>query len=270
MSDLKSGAIGWVDLTVPNAPALRDFYSAVVGWTPQDVKMGDYADYTMRASGTGEAVAGVCHAKGNNVGLPTQWLVYVSVPDLDASLAKIRSIDDDRILRRLRALVESIVRTNASQPIEFHITRDVIPIFSVLAHFMVVYKAEPGVEIIRDGDGGDFMLMVLEGEVEVHKRDRWNTPQLLATVEAGRTLGEMSMIDGQARFATCIATAPVVIAVLDRENLARIIVEQPLLGAKILMELVLMLSQRLRATSERLLGLLDEKAEAGSMPHHLL
>ena len=59
-------------------------------------------------------------------------------------------------------------------------------------------------------------------------------------------------------------------AVLTRESLARIIVEQPLLGAKILMELVLMLSQRLRATSERLLGLLDEKAEAGSMPHHLL
>src|ERR1044071_1645863 len=105
----------------------------------------------------------------------------------------------------------------------------------LLAHFMVVYRAEPGVEIIREGDGGDFMLMVLEGEVEVHKRDRWNTPQLLATVEAGRTLGAMSMSDCQARFATCIATAPVMIAVLDREYLARIIGEQPLLGAKILM-----------------------------------
>ena len=134
----------------------------------------------------------------------------------------------------------------------------------LLAHFMMVYRAEPGVEIIREGDGGDFMLMILEGEVEVHKRDRWNTPQLLATVEAGRTLGEMSMIDGEARFATCIATAPVVIAVLDRENLARIIVEQPLLGAKILMELVLMLSQRLRATSQRLLGLLDEQSQGAA------
>ena len=64
--------------------------------------------------------------------------------------------------------------------------------------------------------------------------------------------------------ATCIATRQVVIAVLDRENLARIIVEQPLLGAKILMELVLMLSQRLRATSQRLLGLLDEQAHGAT------
>jgi len=128
----------------------------------------------------------------------------------------------------------------------------------LLAHFMEMYRAKPGIEIIREGEGGDFMLMILEGKVDVLKRDRQNTPQLIATVDAGKTLGEMSMIDGEARFATCVAIEPALVAVLDRENLARIIVEQPMLGAKILMELVLMLSQRLRSTSQRLLGLLDE------------
>ena len=127
-----------------------------------------------------------------------------------------------------------------------------------LAHFMDVYRAEAGMEIINEGEGGDFMMMLIEGKVDVSKRDRWNTPQPIAQVEAGRTLGEMSMIDGEPRFATCVAVEPTLIAVLDRENLARIIVEQPLLGAKLLMELVLMLSQRLRATSEKLLGLVDE------------
>lgn len=134
----------------------------------------------------------------------------------------------------------------------------------LLAHFMAVYRAEPAAEIIHEGEAGDFMLMVLEGRVEVHKRDRWNTPQLLASVDAGRTLGEMSMIDGEPRFATCLSAEPSLIAVLDRESLARIIVEQPLLGAKILMELVLMLSQRLRATSKRLLGLLDDNAHGAT------
>jgi CRP/FNR family transcriptional regulator, cyclic AMP receptor protein len=134
----------------------------------------------------------------------------------------------------------------------------------LLAQFMEVYRAPPGAEIIREGAGGDFMLMLLEGRIEVHKRDRWNTPQLLASVESGRTLGEMSMIDGEPRFATCVAAEPSLIAVLDRESLARIIVEQPLLGAKVLMELVLMLSHRLRATSQRLLGLLDEQSQGGA------
>jgi CRP-like cAMP-binding protein len=126
-----------------------------------------------------------------------------------------------------------------------------------LTEFMHVYRAEPGMEILREGDGGDFMLLVTEGSVEVSKRDRWNTPQVLAVLGPGSTLGEMSMIDGEPRFATCVALEPTLVAVLDRESLARVIVEQPLLGAKMLMELVLMLSQRLRATSARLLGLSD-------------
>jgi len=139
-----------------------------------------------------------------------------------------------------------------------------VPEVRLLAHFMDVYRAAPNTEIIRENDGGDFMVMVLEGRVEVRKRDRWNRMQLIAEVGPGRTLGEMSMIDGEPRFATCVAIEPVLIAVMHRESLARIIVEQPMLGAKILMELVLMLSQRLRATSARLVQALDAQARQES------
>jgi len=135
---------------------------------------------------------------------------------------------------------------------------------SLLSHFMEVFRAAEGMEVIREGDGGDFMLIVVEGRVEVRKQDRWNSQQLIAVVEPGRVLGEMSMIDGEPRFATCVAVQPTLVAVLDRESLARIIVEQPLLGAKILMELVLMLSQRLRATSDRLMQQLDEHGPHGA------
>ncbi|OGA15837.1 MAG: hypothetical protein A3I63_09095 [Betaproteobacteria bacterium RIFCSPLOWO2_02_FULL_66_14] len=128
----------------------------------------------------------------------------------------------------------------------------------LLAHFMKVYRADAGVELLREDDAGDFMLMLIEGQVEVRKRDRAGEPRAIALIEPGRTLGEMSMIDGAPRFATCVAVAPTLVAALDRENLARIIVEQPMLGAKILMELVLMLSQSLRRTSERLLGAYED------------
>jgi CRP-like cAMP-binding protein len=131
---------------------------------------------------------------------------------------------------------------------------------------MNVYHAPAGSEIIREGEAGDFMLMMIEGKVEVLKQDRSNMPQLIAVVEAGKTLGEMSMIDGEARFATCVSIEPTVLAVLDRENLARIIVEQPMLGAKILMQMVLMLSQRLRSTSGRLLQLMDQQSQRATKP----
>lgn len=83
----KPGEVVWRDLTVVDAKSLRDFYAAVVGWKFDDVEMGGYADYAMRPPGGGEAVAGVCHARGVNANLPAHWLIYVLVSDLTASLA---------------------------------------------------------------------------------------------------------------------------------------------------------------------------------------
>jgi predicted enzyme related to lactoylglutathione lyase len=87
------GRIGWIDLTVPDATKLRDFYRDVVGWTTSDVQMDEYSDYCMHPPDGGAApVAGVCHARGPNSGLPPVWLVYLTVKDLDASLAQCRAL----------------------------------------------------------------------------------------------------------------------------------------------------------------------------------
>jgi predicted enzyme related to lactoylglutathione lyase len=83
---LKPGSIGWTDLTVPNATEVRDFYSKVAGWGSTDVDMGGYSDYGMTLPGEGGMVAGICHARGVNAGLPPCWIVYIIVPDLDASV----------------------------------------------------------------------------------------------------------------------------------------------------------------------------------------
>ncbi|MEM9209277.1 MAG: VOC family protein [Pseudomonadota bacterium] len=80
------GHIAWHDITVPDAPALRDFYTAVVGWKAETVSMGSYADFNMVRPTTGEPAAGVCHARGENADLPPQWLMYIVVADLDTSL----------------------------------------------------------------------------------------------------------------------------------------------------------------------------------------
>lgn len=81
------GTIGWIDLTVPDAEGVRDFYRDVVGWTPTDVAMGSYNDFAMVPPGADNAVAGVCHARGDNAGFPAQWLIYVYVENLDRSVA---------------------------------------------------------------------------------------------------------------------------------------------------------------------------------------
>jgi hypothetical protein len=86
------GRIAWLDLTVPDASATRNFYRQVVGWSVQDVEMRDggerYADYNMLGE-DGSPAAGVCHARGANAGLPPVWMIYLPVGDLAESLRRV-------------------------------------------------------------------------------------------------------------------------------------------------------------------------------------
>lgn len=93
MSDSNSqmGKIGWVDLTIPNADEAREFYSQVIGWESEGLDMGGYSDYVMK-SADGQGTAGVCHKRGGNADLPSCWLIYVNVPDLDRSLQQCRDL----------------------------------------------------------------------------------------------------------------------------------------------------------------------------------
>lgn len=88
MTDTRIGTIGWLDLTVENAEAIKDFYSAVTGWSSSPVPMGDYNDYCMIPGGREEPVCGICHARGANAEIPPQWVMYITVADLEASLAE--------------------------------------------------------------------------------------------------------------------------------------------------------------------------------------
>lgn len=126
-----------------------------------------------------------------------------------------------------------------------------------LAQYMGVYRAQPNETIIREGEIGDHMLLIVRGEVDILKRGMQREQQHMTSVGAGTTIGEMSMIDGEPRFATCRTTQATTFGVLTRDNMAKIILEQPQLGAKILVKLVTMLSARLRQTSAKLMRFMD-------------
>jgi predicted enzyme related to lactoylglutathione lyase len=84
------GSVVWRDLTVPDAKALCTFYERVVGWSSAEHDMGDYVDYEMKEPASGTTVAGICHARGTNAGLPPQWLVYVVVADVEEAARRCR------------------------------------------------------------------------------------------------------------------------------------------------------------------------------------
>lgn len=132
---------------------------------------------------------------------------------------------------------------------------------SILAGYMAVYRAQPGEILIREGDAGDFMVLIVEGEIDILKNSYRAEQQHMTSAGPGMTLGEMSMIDGEPRFATCMASQPTTFAVLTRDNMAKIILDHPGLGSKILVKMVTMLSLRLRQTSARLLRVMEDSRQ---------
>jgi predicted enzyme related to lactoylglutathione lyase len=46
----------------------------------------------MHPPGEPQPVAGICHARGENVGLPPVWLIYITVDDLDRSIRRCQEL----------------------------------------------------------------------------------------------------------------------------------------------------------------------------------
>lgn len=88
MSDEKpaTGMIAWNDLTVQDAEGIRDFYSSLLGWEAKPVSQGEYNDYNMVPPGSDRPAAGIIHARGVNASIPPQWMIYVVVEDLQATV----------------------------------------------------------------------------------------------------------------------------------------------------------------------------------------
>lgn len=131
----------------------------------------------------------------------------------------------------------------------------------ILGRAMLRVRARAGQVLIAENDPSDWMLLLLSGTVDVGKR-RVDPDTLrpsadetarVAVLRPGAVLGEMSMLDGEPRYASCWALGDVEAAVLTRPALAGLIRDEPAVGAKLLVKITQLLAQQLRNTSNQLL-----------------
>jgi len=128
---------------------------------------------------------------------------------------------------------------------------------AALCQRMQLFDAKPGDTMIHEGEPGDFMVLVLTGAVDVLRRNRFNYPSRIAVAEASQALGEMSMFDGEPRFASCVVLEPTRVAILGREAMAALLDAQPALGNRVLLRLAQLLSERLRQASAKLVSYVE-------------
>lgn len=124
--------------------------------------------------------------------------------------------------------------------------------------YMQLRRCAEGEAIIRQGDSGGsgddgFMALVVEGEVTVEALTVSRSgAQTVNVLGPGHLMGEMSLMDGAARSATCTASTEVHCAVLNRDALEALIAEEPATAAKLLSAVALRLSRRLREADGKL------------------
>ena len=136
----------------------------------------------------------------------------------------------------------------------------------VLGALMLHVRARPGQMLITEGAVDDWMILLLRGTVDVGKRigpeaerEVRGDNTRLAVLRPGAVLGEMSMFDGEPRYASCWALSTVEAAVVDRAAVSLLIRTRPDVGAKLLVKLTQLLAQRLRNTSAQLVKVLRQQ-----------
>jgi CRP/FNR family transcriptional regulator, cyclic AMP receptor protein len=121
--------------------------------------------------------------------------------------------------------------------------------------FMRPLLLSAGTVIIQQGEASDtdFMILVLEGEITVESLiGRKVNAATVTVLGPGSVVGEMALVDGAARSATCTASTDVRCAVLTRGALEALIAEQPATAAKFMIAVAKRLAERLRDCSHKL------------------
>ena len=114
----------------------------------------------------------------------------------------------------------------------------------------------PGRELIAQDEKGDYALIVLEGLVAVDRVQPTGARARLAEAREGDVLGEMSLLDAGARFASCVTLSRVSLAVVTSSALDELAIEEPRLGLALMASVARRLSLRMRQLSARLGALL--------------
>lgn len=90
----------------------------------------------------------------------------------------------------------------------------------------------PGEKIVRQGDPGEELFVILEGSADV-VLEHEGEEKVLTTLQDGQFFGEISLLTGEPRSATVVAKTPLRVMVLGKQTLSEIILDQPDLIEKI-------------------------------------
>jgi len=111
---------------------------------------------------------------------------------------------------------------------------------------LVSFEVGKGKVLVREGEPGQYLALLISGEIQVLKRRKDGAQMVLSTLGPGHVIGEMSVVDEGLRSATIRASKDSMIVALTRESYLRLAKESPRVALAVLTEVARELSGKLR------------------------
>lgn len=132
------------------------------------------------------------------------------------------------------------------------------PQLKKLAACMDVHQLSKETLLFYEGDKTGYLVLIVTGKVHVVKYNSQNKPKHIATLGPGKTIGEMTLFDGEARSASAITATDVTLMVMTVEHFNRLVNEWPGVAIILVLKIAKLMSQYLRQTSGRLIDYVGE------------
>jgi CRP/FNR family transcriptional regulator, cyclic AMP receptor protein len=127
-----------------------------------------------------------------------------------------------------------------------------------LAACMEVYQVPKETLLFYEGDKRAYLVLIVKGQVHVVKFNSQRKPRRIATLGTGKTIGEMTIIDGEPRSASAITASDATLMVLTEAHFRKLINEWPHVAVLLVLKIAKLMSQYLRQTSGRLIDHVGE------------
>lgn len=121
------------------------------------------------------------------------------------------------------------------------------------AHYFQAYAAPKGVMVLEEGRRDSYMFVIASGKLDIFKSSNDSDEKKIATVRAGKTIGEMSILDGMNHSATAVVVEPAVLLLLTKGKFEQFMQSEPEVALKVLRKMAQLMSLRLRQTSGMLI-----------------
>ena len=112
--------------------------------------------------------------------------------------------------------------------------------------------------IFEKGDPCDGFYVIIEGKVEIRRRDPNNGEVRVALLSRPSVFGEMSLIADRPRSAAAVAVEPVKMLKVFKKGLDEMISEGDLAAYKVIRAFAKIVTERLKLTEEQFLATLKE------------